>query len=107
MRGCHPHEGSRVCPGAIAYGKLIVCRSSQHPIRYAILLTALLDGKWQTIRTFANAHEVEEHHEHRYAGDEKQAPVTTTGPVNEAMAMAEAAILANWPSMVDDWKQTQ
>jgi hypothetical protein len=44
------------------------------------------EGEWQTVRTFDNAHAPEEHDEHRYVGSEKQAPVITHGPVNDARA---------------------
>jgi len=43
------------------------------------------DGEWHTVRTFDNAHDPTEHHEHRYVGSEKQAPFVTHGPVNDAM----------------------
>lgn len=48
--------------------QLVVERSSEHPIEYAIMLLALRDGRWRTVRTFDNAHDPSEHHEHAYVG---------------------------------------
>jgi hypothetical protein len=56
---------------------VVIRRSSTHPIEYAIILLVERNGTWHTVRTFDNAHAPEEHHEHRYVGSEKQAPVVT------------------------------
>ncbi len=34
------------------------------------------DGEWHTVRTFDNAHDPTEHHEHRYVGSKKQEPIS-------------------------------
>lgn len=68
---------------------VVIRRSSAHPIEYAIILLVERNGTWHTVRTFDNAHAPEEHHEHRYVGSEKQAPVVTHGPVNDAMHAVE------------------
>ncbi len=85
--------------------RVLVRRSSRHPPEYAIVLMALRNGRWRTVRTYDNAHRVEEHHEHRYAGDTKLPPSITHGPVNKAMSAAESAILDGWRTMVDEWEQ--
>jgi hypothetical protein len=44
--------------------RIIVERSSAHPVEYAIVLLVERDGTWHTVRTFDNAHATDEHHEH-------------------------------------------
>lgn len=60
--------------------QIVIERSSAHPVKYAIVPLALRDGVWQAVRTFDNAHDPSEHHEHRYVGGEKQPPAITHGP---------------------------
>lgn len=86
--------------------RILVTRSSIHPITYAITLLTEHAGKEHAVRTYDNAHAVDEHHAHRYIGDQKQAPIITTGEVNDAMASAIADLLTNWGSYVEDWKNT-
>lgn len=64
-------------------------------------------GMWHTVRTFDNAHNAEEHHEHRYVGSEKQVPIITHGPVNDAMRAAEVRLLEGWSDIVDEWEGTR
>jgi len=87
--------------------QLVVERSSEHPVEYAIVLLALWDGRWRTVRTFDNAHDPSEHHEHTYVGQEKQAPTVTYGPVNDAMYAAELKLLRDWRDIVQAWEHTQ
>jgi hypothetical protein len=86
--------------------QIVVERSSAHPVRYAIVLLALRGGTWHTVRTFDNAHNPEEHHEHRYIGTEKQAPAITHGPVNDAMHAAESKLLRDLLDIVYEWEGT-
>jgi hypothetical protein len=65
--------------------RIVVERSSTHPVEYAIMLLVEHEGAWHTVRTFDNAHSPEEHHEHRYVGSEKQDPIITHGSLNDAM----------------------
>lgn len=67
----------------------------------------LREGAWRTVRSFDNAHGPEEHHEHRYIGDEKQAPVVSRGLVNEAMHAAEIKLLNGWSDILDSWEKTR
>lgn len=80
--------------------QLVVERSSEHPIEYAIVLLVLRDGRCRTARTFDNAHDPSEHHEHRYVGLEKQPPTVTYGSVNDAMCAAELKLLRDWRDIV-------
>ncbi len=87
--------------------RLLIERSSTHPIEYAITLLALRDGVWHTVRLFDNAHHPDEHHEHRYVGSEKQEPIVTFGPVNHAMRAAEAKLEAGWRDILASWEKTR
>ena len=71
------------------------------------MLIVLRDGSWHTVRTFDNAHGAEEHHEHRYIGTEKQAPIVTSGSVNDVMSAAIDKLLNGWDKMVESWETTR
>jgi hypothetical protein len=88
--------------------KIVVERSSEHPVEYAIMLLVFRETKWHTVRTFDNAHDLEEHHEHRYCGTKKQDPVIRTNcTTNTAMADAIGALLKSWPAIVESWERAQ
>jgi hypothetical protein len=86
---------------------MLTTRSSTHPVEYAIVLLAFRDGRWHTVRTFDNSHAVEEHHEHRYRGDEKRPPIVTCGPVNVAMHAAETKLRRHWEAIVRSWEKNR
>ena len=86
--------------------RILVTRSSALPITYAIMLVTVHDETEHAVRTYDNAHAVDEHHAHRYIGDRKQPPIVTTGDVNKAMADAMADLLTNWRRYVEEWKGT-
>ncbi len=92
----------RLAPGVV----MMVERSSRHPVEYAIVLLVFRDGTWRTVRTFDNAHNPQEHHEHRYVGSDKQPPVITHGPINEAMRAAEVKLRQGWRDIVRSWENT-
>jgi hypothetical protein len=87
--------------------RIVVERSSVHPVEYAIVLLAERDGAWHTVRTFDNAHATDEHHEHRYLGSEKQSPIVAYGPPNGAMRAAEIKLLDSWRDIVRSWESTR
>lgn len=87
--------------------QIVIERSSAHPVQYAIVLLVERNGRWHTVHTFDNAHHPDEHHEHRYIGGEKQSPVITHGPFNEAMHAGEARLLEHWADIVKEWEATQ
>lgn len=88
--------------------KILVHRSSAHPVEYAICLLVKRDGEWFTVRTFDNAHDVGEHHEHRYRGRDKQKPVILMhADVNAAMSYAIDTLLNAWPALVESWEKTR
>lgn len=81
-------------------------RSSTHPVEYAYMLIVFYESEWHTVRTFDNAHSPDEHHEHVYVRDEKQAPVITKGPINDAMTAAERKLVLEWADIVSEWEKT-
>ncbi len=87
--------------------QIVVERSSSHPVEYAIVLLVERDGEWHAVRTFDNAHAPEEHHEHRYLGPDKQAPIVTYGSPNDAMSSAELKLLTGWSDIVRNWESTR
>ena len=87
--------------------QIVTERSSAHPVRYAIILLVLREGAWHTVRTFDNAHDPQEHHEHPYTGAEKQPPTVTHGSVNEAMHAAEVKLMGGWSDIVYEWERTR
>lgn len=87
--------------------RIRITRSSTHPVEYAVVLLARRDGRWHTVRVFDNAHDPEEHHEHRYFGEEKQPPTVTHGPVNEALHAAILVCRASWADIVREWESTR
>lgn len=86
--------------------RILVARSSAHPVAYAITLVTVHEGRDYAVRTYDNAHAANEHHVHRYIENRKQPPTVTTGGVNEAMARAMADLKANWRDYIRDWKDT-
>ncbi|HYM45951.1 MAG TPA: hypothetical protein VES65_07300 [Solirubrobacteraceae bacterium] len=86
---------------------VVIQRSSAHPVEYAIMLLVERDGEWHTVRTFDNAHAPDEHHEHRYVGSEKQAPIVTLGPANDAMHAVEVKLRGGWSDIVRSWENTR
>jgi hypothetical protein len=87
--------------------RIVVERSTAHPVEYAIVLLAERGGIWHTVRTFDNAHAFDEHHEHRYVGSVKQPPIVTHGPPNDAMHAAEIKLLEGWSDIVRSWESTR
>jgi hypothetical protein len=86
---------------------IVLQRSSTHPVEYAIVLLVERDGVRHTVRTFDNAHAPEEHHEHRYMGAEKQAPIVTHGSINDAMHAVEIKLSRGWSDIVRSWENTR
>jgi hypothetical protein len=87
--------------------RIVVERSSTHPVEYAIVLLVERNGVWHTVRTFDNAHTPDEHHEHHYVGSEKQPPIVSRGSPNEAMYAAEIKLLAGWSDIVRSWDSSR
>jgi hypothetical protein len=83
----------------------VVFSYSGRPIdRYSVVLKALIDGAWQTIRVYDNHRE--SHHMHRYTrhgGKEPEAPFHE-GPTNEAIPAAIAHLKAHWEAIIESWR---
>jgi hypothetical protein len=71
--------------------------------RYAVMLQLRIEGRWQTIRLFDNAHG--DHDMHRYTGDEKQpAERFAEGAVNEIAPQAIGYLIDHWKAIADSWR---
>ena len=71
--------------------------------RYAIMLQLQIEGRWQTIRLFDNAHG--DHDMHRYTGSEKQpAERFAEGAVNEVAPQAIDYLIEHWEAIADSWR---
>jgi hypothetical protein len=81
-------------------------RSERPPIRYAIVLETRIEGQWAAIRLWDNAHGIGEHHEHAYTSSEgKRDPIVHSfHSVNEAMAVAIARAVEDWPTILERWR---
>jgi hypothetical protein len=79
------------------------------PVRYAITLEQLVEGRWTTIRLWDNADAVDEHHEHEYTRAEgKRSPVILPIPSsNEAMAAAIRKAKTEWPAILRAWSEQE
>jgi hypothetical protein len=85
----------------------VVVRLSQsgRPIeRYSVILLALIDGAWETIRVYDN--HLGTHHMHRYTRKDGKRPETPfhQGSTNEAIPAAIAHLKAHWEAIIESWK---
>lgn len=87
--------------------EIVVTRSSAQPMEYSVVLVARRDGQWQAVRSFDNAHDVQEHHEHHYIGAEKQPPTVTHGPPQAAAGNAQLMLREHWADIVAEWERTR
>lgn len=86
---------------------IIAKRSMRRPFIYSIVLLVERGGLWQAVCTFDNAHNVREHHDHRYVGSERQEPIVTYGPETTAMAEVLLRLGSEWADMVSAWDRTR
>lgn len=86
--------------------RIVVERSSAHPMTYAVMLVVKRGSAWRTVRTFDNSHDVEEHHDHGYVGSEKQDPTITHGDPNDALGAALLKLRQEWADIVRKWDKT-
>jgi hypothetical protein len=70
---------------------------------YAVMLQLRIEGRWQTIRLFDNAHG--DHDMHRYTEAEKQpAERFAEGTVSEVAPMAIRYLIDHWEAIAESWK---
>lgn len=71
--------------------------------RYAVMLQLRIEGRWQTIRLFDNAHG--KHDMHRYTEAEKQpAERFAEGAVNEVAPTTIRYLIDHWEAIAESWK---
>lgn len=70
---------------------------------YAVMLQLRIEGQWQTVRLFDNAHG--NHDMHRYTGFEKQpAERFSEGAPNEVAPEAIRHLIDHWEAIAESWK---
>ena len=98
-----PYE--RTIELALADGVLVRFSQSGRPIeRYSVVLLALVDGTWETIRVFDN--HLGSHHMHRYtrSGGKRAPEQFHSGPTNHAIPAAIAHLRAHWEAIIQAWR---
>ena len=89
---------------AVAQGVVVRFNQSGRPIeRYSVVLLALVDGAWQTVRVYDN--HLGRHHMHRYTRSTgKQEPEEFhPGPTKQAIPAAIAHLKAHWEAIIQSW----
>jgi hypothetical protein len=70
---------------------------------YAVMLQLQIEGQWQTIRLFDNAHG--DHDMHRYTGSEKQpAEPFSEGAPSKVAPEAIRHLIDHWEAIAESWK---
>lgn len=98
-----PYE--RVIEIAIIDGVRVRLSQSGRPIeRYSVVLVALIDGSWETIRVYDNHLGI--HHMHRYTrkGGKQPGVLFHEGSTSEAIPAAIAHLKAHWEAIIESWK---
>jgi hypothetical protein len=98
-----PYE--RVIETAVADGVLVRFSQSGRPIeRYSVVLLALIDGSWRTVRVYDNHQGT--NHMHRYTvSNGRQGPEAFhAGTTSEAIPAAIAHLKAHWEAIIQSWR---
>lgn len=88
--------------------QLVVWFATEHRqvVGYSIVLLALHEGSWQTVRVYDNAHGENEMHRHTLNGGKQAAEVFRSGSdFGEAMRAARAEALARYENMIEGWRR--
>jgi hypothetical protein len=84
--------------------RIAVTVQGRPPRRYVVRLETLVEGSWQTVHLFDNAHD--RHDEHVYLSDEKQtASEFFLGPVAQALPTAIELLDRRWAAIIQRWKE--
>jgi hypothetical protein len=75
-------------------------------VSYSVVLLALHDGRWQTIRVYDNAHGQNEMHRHSASSGKQPAEAfSQESEFGEAMRAAREAVLAGYDMMIEAWQR--
>lgn len=90
----------------LAVTQAVIVRFSQsgRPIeRYSVVLLALVDGEWQTVRVYDN--DLGTHHMHRYtrSGGKQEPEEFHSGPTKQAIPAAIAHLKTHWEAIIQPW----
>jgi hypothetical protein len=79
-------------------------RSGRPIDRYSVVLTALVDGAWETVRVYDNHRGT--HHMHRYTrqGGKQPEELFHQGSTSEAIPAAIAHLKAHWKAITESWR---
>ncbi|MDX6652463.1 MAG: hypothetical protein QOJ38_1244 [Solirubrobacterales bacterium] len=72
-------------------------------VSYSLVLIALRDGGWQTVRVWDNAHGVNEMHRYTRTGGKQRGEIFYRGDFGAAMRVAHAEALAAYRAMIESW----
>ncbi len=89
---------------AITERVLVRFSQSGRPIeRYSVVLLAVIDGEWQTVRVYDN--HLGSHHMHRYtrSGGKQEPEEFHRGPTKQAIPAAVAHLKAHWEAIIQSW----
>jgi hypothetical protein len=73
-------------------------------ISYSVVLLALHEGAWHTVRVYDNAHGANEMHRYTVAGGKQPAEPVHAGEAGEAMRSARDEVLAGYEKMIEAWR---
>lgn len=75
-------------------------------VSYSVVLLAVHDGRWQTVRVYDNAHGQNEMHRHTASGGKQPAePFSDASKAGVAMRAAREAVLAGYDKMIETWRR--
>jgi hypothetical protein len=74
-------------------------------VSYAVVLLALHEGRWHTVRVYDNAHGQNEMHRHTLSGGKQGAEEFQAGEFGEAMRTAREDVLSGYATMIESWRR--
>jgi hypothetical protein len=73
-------------------------------VRYAVVLTALHEGRRHTARVYDGAHGVNELHRHTLAGGKQAGAPFHAGTLGEGMRAAISEVRRGYREMIEGWR---
>lgn len=74
-------------------------------VSYAVVLLALHEDRWHTVRVYDNAHGQNEMHRHTLSSGKQAAESFHEGDFGEAMRAAREEVLDGYGTMVESWRR--
>jgi hypothetical protein len=73
-------------------------------ISYSVVLVALHEGEWHTVRVYDNAHGTNEMHRHTLAEGKQAAEPFHAGRAGEALRVARDEVISGYEKMIEAWR---